>query len=537
MMNFWHIQMYKPYGSEDDTRVSSLEMLRRDVPVIGTGEWEDLQCENFKQGMVVGDIVFVREGNESIALCEVVSDCFQDAELQKLFCHTNYRKVKVLDWNNGLHRPRPRLFSQGTLNPCSNLQTEQSRFIISWYQAREKEIKMKKYVDILRTKKNLILQGAPGTGKTYTTASIAVALCAQDFPDFADHKKVMEEYERLRAEGRIAFCTFHQSMDYEDFVEGLKPEVVEDNKGVVYKPEDGLFKLMCDRARTPENTDITKCIDAYLQKIKGFENKREIPTISGRSRLFVWWKEGNDTISTRSVYSQASGTDDSSPSPLNIEKVKQQALGDGEENNWRQYAQAFINAVKKDCHWAENCSDRPHVLIIDEINRGNVSKIFGELITLLEADKRSGKNSKHPITVKLPYSKEDFSVPDNLYIIGTMNTTDRSTGTIDYAVRRRFAFETLQADGELIQGELAKELFGDVKKFVADHKCGEDFDIDDLMVGHSYFMARNEDELKLKMQYEVIPLLKEYIKDGILSVQKEDSEKHFSAWRDLKTCE
>lgn len=120
------------------------------------------------------------------------------------------------------------------------------------------------------------------------------------------------------------------------------------------------------------------------------------------------------------------------------------------ENNWPSYARAFIKAVKDEYHLEDETSTKPHVLIIDEINRGNISRIFGELITLLEADKRTGEGA-HPIKVKLPYSKEDFSVPSNLYIIGTMNTTDRSTGSIDYAVRRRFAFITLKTDPEVIK--------------------------------------------------------------------------------------
>ena len=151
-----------------------------------------------------------------------------------------------------------------------------------------------------------------------------------------------------------------------------------------------------------------------------------------------------------------------------------------------------------------------YVLIIDEINRGNVSKIFGELITLLEADKRIGGD--HPIKVTLPYSKESLGVPSNLYIIGTMNTTDRSVGNIDYAVRRRFAFVTLKADRQILvskYGEDSKQvqLFDDVYTFLNDDKKHPDMDIDDLMVGHSYFLA-NDDELKLKLEYEIIPLIR-----------------------------
>ena len=176
-----------------------------------------------------------------------------------------------------------------------------------------------------------------------------------------------------------------------------------------------------------------------------------------------------------------------------------------------------------------------YVLIIDEINRGNVSKIFGELITLLEADKRIG--GEHPIKVTLPYSKELFGVPSNLYIIGTMNTTDRSVGNIDYAVRRRFAFVTLKADRQILvskYGEESKQvqLFDAVFTFLNDDKKHPDMDIDDLMVGHSYFMANDDNELKLKLKYEIIPLIMEYSKDGIVNVKKDELKKAFDDWEE-----
>ena len=396
-------------------------------------------------------------------------------------------------------------------------------------------------VSLLKEKKNIILQGAPGTGKTYTTASLAVALCNPSFAELEDHIKVMDEYERLRQEGQIAFCTFHQSMDYEDFVEGVKPEL--QGEHITYNVEAGIFKQICEQARTTEGKDIIACIDDYLQKIRGYKNRREIPTISGKSKLLVWWEEGNKTISTRSTLSQITKGEQHSPSPLNIEKVKAHAIGEGVENNWPSYARAFIKAVKDEYHLEDEASTKPHILIIDEINRGNISRIFGELITLLEADKRTGEG-KHPIKVTLPYSTDSFSVPSNLYIIGTMNTTDRSTGSIDYAVRRRFAFITLKTDPEVIKTcikddavrikalALFKQINGDstdeATSFIATHKAG-DFDLEDLKVGHSYFLAETLEALQMKMRYEVIPLLREYIKDGILQGKKED-EKYFAAW-------
>ncbi len=287
---------------------------------------------------------------------------------------------------------------------------------------------IKQYKNILQLKKNLILQGAPGTGKTYNTATLALSICGEPVPD--KHEEVMKRYEELWKEGRIGFVTFHQSMDYEDFVEGIKPKT--ENGAITYDVEDGIFKEISDKAR---------------------------------------------------------------------------------END-----------------------DKNHILIIDEINRGNVSKIFGELITLLEADKRIG--GAHPIKVTLPYSKEEFGVPSNLYIIGTMNTTDRSVGNIDYAVRRRFAFVTLKADRQILVGKYGEDskqvqLFDKVSDFLNDDKKHVDMDFDDLMIGHSYFMADDAEELKLKLEYEIIPLIEEYQKDGIINVKKEDLEKEFENWKGI----
>ena len=410
-------------------------------------------------------------------------------------------------------------------------------------QFENKHMFISKTAKLLQSKHNIILQGAPGTGKTYNTAAIALAALDVTDVDLNDHKAVMKRYDSLLGD-QIFFTTFHQSLDYEDFVEGLKPHVQTDadgnSIGVTYEPEDGIFKRACNAVQTDQSKDIVECIDDYLQKIKGYQNKREIPTVTGRSSIYVWWKEGNSTVSSRSTNSTSSRGEEYTPSPLNIEKIKLQALGKGCENNWQSYAQAFIEAVKREYHAT---TDKPVVLIIDEINRGNVSKIFGELITLLESDKRS--NGNHPIKVMLPYTKGEFGVPSNLYIIGTMNTTDRSTGTLDYALRRRFAFVTLKSQDSVIKkyysdagndelGSVAVALFDDIKKFIENpkHLCG-DMSIDDLMVGHSYFMAESEEELQDKVEFEILPLINEYINDGILNVKNEEKKTAFDAWRSL----
>jgi len=530
-MEYWHLQMYLPYGKGGDL-IDSKKMLLENSPVIGTGEWIDPQCENFKN-MSDNDIILVREGNKAIALCRVIGMNFTDEKLTNKYKNINFRHVDVLDWGENYQQPRNGLFSQGTLSRCVNSSTEQYQYVARWYNTYLKEKQMKKYIDILRSKKNIILQGAPGTGKTYNTAAIALSLIDENNMKLP-HNKIMEQYNKYEEKGQICFVTFHQSMDYEDFVEGLKPEIT--NGQVTYQIKPGIFKNICDKAVEKEGTNIVDYIDQYINSIKSFDNRKEIPTITGRSKLYVWWNnEDNKTISTRSVNSMSEKDPTCSTAPLNIEKIKQQATGEGEESNWRQYAQAFINAVKKEYQLVDNKSTKPFILIIDEINRGNISKIFGELITLLESDKRS--DGEHPITATLPYSQTPFQVPSNLYIIGTMNTTDRSVGNIDYAIRRRFAFVTLKSSRDVVEEyynsnehlkEKALAIFDKVRSFLG--KTKSNIDIEDLMVGHSYFLAKDEVELSLKLDYEIIPLVREYYKDGIIAVKSDELEKEIAEW-------
>lgn len=437
---FWHIQMHLPEG-KDGVIIDSSLMLMEAEPIIGTGEWDDAQCRNFKT-IDNGSIVLVRKGSQALALCQIIGDNFTNDSLSAKYININYRKVKIIAWASEYKQPRSGLFSQGTFKSCSK-GTEQYSYIESWLKYMNDIAYLEKCAKLLSKKHNIILQGAPGTGKTYNTAAIALKTLDITDVDLTDHKAVMIRYDELLGK-QIFFTTFHQSLDYEDFVEGLKPHVQTDDKGnsigVTYEPEDGIFKRACNAAQT-------------------------------------------DT------------------------------------------------------------TNKPVVLIIDEINRGNVSKIFGELITLLESDKRSQGN--HPIKVILPYTKTEFGVPSNLYIIGTMNTTDRSTGTLDYALRRRFAFVTLQSDRSVIEKhydklgnanlrDMAVALFDDIKKFIESpkHLCG-DMSIDDLMVGHSYFMAEDEEELKDKVEYEIIPLINEYINDGILNVKNEEKKTAFDSWLSL----
>ena len=394
--------------------------------------------------------------------------------------------------------------------------------------------------DLLKIKKNVILQGAPGTGKTYNTAALALSIIKPNFSVPSDHKDVMEEYKnqlikidsdgRICNDGQIGFVTFHQSMDYEDFVEGIKPECDDDSgdNNITYRVQPGIFKAICQKASEQKTTNFEDAYENLTKRLLsegcvGDEKYLTLETSGRQSKFGISLnKKGNLKLWTGKKENEYK-----SQGVLTRENILRAISGEKVFEGWEGYSQSVINYLKEKfgLNITQNSGTKNYVLIIDEINRGNVSKIFGELISLLEADKRVGGD--HPLTVTLPYSKESFSVPSNLYIIGTMNTTDRSVGSIDYAVRRRFAFYTLKADESAIENyykgkdeslkNKAIELFGKVRDFLSNKdNRSNDMEFDDLMVGHSYFMAESLNELELKWKYEVIPLLKEYQKDGLL---------------------
>lgn len=378
--------------------------------------------------------------------------------------------------------------------------------------------------DILLEKKQIILQGAPGTGKTYSTAALALSMIGEDY-DPLDHENIMDKFHRLMEEKRIFFTTFHQSMDYEDFVEGLRPDIEE---GVVsYTVKDGIFKIACNEAENKGNLDdLEAAIGQFKQKCYG--NAMSLRTKT--NAIFEVKSIYEDYFSINPANSKKEGE---FLYRANIRDIKEYHKGRENLHNVSyvrgiyQYLKDTYNIQPYSSQSATE-KDLNYVLIIDEINRGNISKIFGELITLLEADKRQG--GSHTIPAKLTYSpQKEFTVPSNLYIIGTMNTTDRSVGYIDYAVRRRFAFYTLTAKLNVVEShyshiniadgsaEIAKMLFEQINTLIND-KRPKEIDADDLMIGHSYFMAASKEKLKMKLQYEIIPLIREYEKDGILTI-------------------
>ena len=460
------------------------------------------------------------------------------------------------------------------------------------------------YDDVVRIwerRKNVVLYGAPGTGKTYDVPELAVRLCDPSFMAAEpSREEIVSRYNQLKTEKRIAFTTFHQSLDYEDCIEGLRP-VVNENNQVTYEIESGIFKKLCEEAERPvvKDKQVGIADNAVVWKVSlagtgdnpvrsdcmknsyiriGWDGYG--PVISDETDWSVYNGEGKQILDAyinkmkigdivMSCYSSqtidAIGVvvsdyefEDKFPNYKRVRRVnwlvkninenivemndgKTMTLGTVYRLNSITLDNVKSILEKYDTSPKMEENDKAYVMVIDELNRGNVSKVFGELITLLEADKRKGRINAE--SVVLPYSKKGFHIPNNVYLIATMNTADRSLGSLDYAIRRRFAFIAEKPFGLEVEGfneelfELVSSLF--VKNFDEYKESGWDLTMklepadtlsdeykpEDVWIGHSYFLMQDEegeDNTSNRLLYEIIPLLEEYVRDGVLTAEAQD---------------
>lgn len=539
-MNFWHMQIHPgdlDWGREREI----LTCIAVDKGLIGLGSddgsWAigERLVPDFVDKMEVGDIVAIKRGQTPIALTRVTGEP-QKGPNEDLLWFSNSREVQVLDWYDPAYNfTIP--FSRGTLKICRDDSAATSKSIMGWYERIMKSKELIEIKELLQKKKQIILQGAPGVGKTYTTKEAALRTLGESIP--ADRSALNAQYQDAVKRGQIAFVTFHQSMDYEDFVEGYKP--AEGAGGApIFILRDGPFKVVCDSCRVGASSDaqFEQAWDKLLEKIE--ENGAVDCRTLSQNKPFRIVFSPNGAVRIKL---------EKNPDSQNVITKKQ-------VRDWimtgpiETYNPSYVSGVARllqEQYGApasgKGNERKPHVLIIDEINRGNVSKIFGELITLLETDKREPDpnqgDAAETLSVKLTYSGEAFTVPYNLYIIGTMNTADRSLGQIDYALRRRFAFYTIKSSRNAIERfyegrdeELKNRALNIYDRIYSlfhpqDEREGyvnRDFDPDDVMIGHSYFMAADKDELEFKLRFELAPLLLEYRKDGILVPDQEDSD-------------
>ena len=351
---------------------------------------------------------------------------------------------------------------------------------------------------------NLILYGPPGTGKTYNSINKALSIIDPVFDLNQERKMVKAEFDKYVAEGRIAFTTFHQSMSYEDFVEGLKP-VEPDKQGdpVIYNIQPGIFKMICQSALTPNQAGFDKAYEELKNRLLQQETiELETPDRGAKFSISLNSKDNLTLLTGKEKNDQGTLTKE------NIQKHLDQ--GQDRPSYHSGYFKAVINYLKSEFKYSDvpdALQTRNYALIIDEINRGNIAQIFGELITLIEEDKRLGREES--LEAILPYSKEKFGVPPNLYIIGTMNTADRSVEALDTALRRRFSFEEISPNPGLLTNTVEGVVLRDLLVLI--NKRIEKLLDKDHQIGHSYFMKVSTlNDLRIVFSRNIIPLLQEY---------------------------
>lgn len=422
---------------------------------------------------------------------------------------------------------------------------------------------------------NQILYGPPGTGKTYNTINEALKIINDDEAEnlkLLDRAAVKSLFDKKVKSGQIVFTTFHQSMSYEDFIEGIKPDIEEDDDGkrsVVYDVKDGIFKRLCKQAvseyyrfkeKRSENTpldrlavfedawnNLVELTQSHIDTNKPLhletltEKKLSVVSITNQGNLIIK-PQVKDAQEYTVSFNRTKKLFDAFPdlkSVRNIDKEFRSVIGGSNStaywsviNHLNQWVDKYGHGAKHEERIAvdeklitfdqdlvrQHIKKKvtPYVLIIDEINRGNVSQIFGELITLIEESKRLGRDEA--LAVTLPYSKDTFGVPPNLYIIGTMNTADRSVEALDAALRRRFSFTEMLPKPHLIASDGAlKETNGElgeldlVKLLQTINRRIEKLVDRDHQIGHSYFLPVDGLEKLRRVFYEcLIPLLQEY---------------------------
>ncbi|EMG0991716.1 McrB family protein [Campylobacter jejuni] len=429
---------------------------------------------------------------------------------------------------------------------------EQDIFITERVQSEESNMKI--------IPLNQILYGPPGTGKTYHTIDKALEILGENLESRDEKKAKFDEYVR---KGQIVFTTFHQSYGYEEFVEGIKPIIDNDENSqeIKYDVKDGIFKELCDKSlknyilsmQNENEIDLDKLIFEFANYInQDFLNKgNEFPLenkVSIKKILLNFKDEYRSFSLGGSIKSPQSLTIDiikrdylnfKNKKILSFKDIKPKYDSQSDYHGNAIYYFMFYNKLKE----FENIQNekfkikkeilKSYIIIIDEINRGNVSKIFGELITLIEASKRIGE--KEELKVTLPYSGKEFGVPKNVYIIGTMNTADRSITSLDTALRRRFEFIEMMPDVSKLsmdcEGINLQELLKAINtriEYLLDRE---------KTIGHAFFISvENLEDLKKVFKNKIIPLLQEYFyndyalidavlnKNGMLEISVENKD-------------
>lgn len=390
--------------------------------------------------------------------------------------------------------------------------------------------KMTKTLIIPTMPLNSILYGPPGTGKTYNSIDKAVAIATGSSADHISNKK---QFDDLRKQGQIEFVTFHQNYSYEDFMVGIRPNVSETTSELSFKKHYGIFYEIAKRAKENyENSlkdeqtisrenwvnekfeEFKEYVESEIEENGKFAIKNNVSIYSVEDEVFIYtgekengelWKNQRIGMHYEALINIYLADVQNRQDIKKLENVpsleKQHATYSFELiAKFRQFLTE--KGYKFQSTTVQKEPIKNFVLIIDEINRANISKVFGELITLLEDDKRLGKPNE--LKISLPNGEKEFGVPPNLYLIGTMNTADKSIALIDIALRRRFEFIGYYPDyeNEKLKPE-AKTLLQKINEEIYKLKKSADY-----LIGHAYFMK--DEAIETTLRNKVIPLLMEY---------------------------
>lgn len=506
----------------------------------------------------IGDYIYITYGKDKLgALCMISSDVMElPDDLREDIKEDGYkgRRIKIIKEPNVNNTEKLKTDKRAwlpsgytTLYKIQNLAEANKIFFNKYYNINvidekmsdtNKENSTTNNDNSNKSQLNQILFGPPGSGKTYNTINRALEIVGVD-TNGKSREVIKGLFDKKVEENRIVFTTFHQSMSYEDFIEGIKPKVDEDeneNKQVIYEVEDGIFKRLVENAKkvriaskdVVENYSFDDAWDDLVSEVeRSLEAKDplfmsiqtanlglKVVEISGRGNLKLKPIYSDEAKEYTVSYQRTKKLQEAFPDlsvVKNIDKEFRAVIGGSNSTAYWSVLNSLndkINKNSKVIKQEKELAALPHVLIIDEINRGNVSAIFGELITLIEDNKRLG--NPEALEVILPYSKKKFGVPSNLYIIGTMNTADRSVEALDTALRRRFSFEEMPPNYEL--DELEYSIFNypasSILKTI-NHRIEKLLDKDHA-IGHSYFIDKDESTIVESFYKCIIPLLQEY---------------------------
>lgn len=411
---------------------------------------------------------------------------------------------------------------------------------------------------------NQILYGPPGTGKTWNTVARTVAIV--DGKDVEDVEKEREEharrvksrFDRFRESGQVAMVTFHQNYAYEDFVEGIRPVLSDESEaGVDFVLRWGVFRELAEMAERnrrasrdhSEHLDVDGLVDSFLDFVEariedGQEFVLDVPESKYQYPMVEVVRQGHGRIRLRGPNKGRKGLsslvwrrDYRAYRGKKIRTYRDIRPVQATKTGWHfnaRFHYAMLQRLEqyRKTEWKAPEQGREErknfVLILDEINRGNIARIFGELITLVEDSRRIGRKDETKVT--LPSSGEEFGVPENLYLIGTMNTADRSIALLDTALRRRFEFVEMMPDSSLLNWKVAEVHLG--RLLDAMNQRIRLLRDREHQIGHTYFLeVRDRDGLRKAFQKQILPLLQEYFYDDWAKIRAVLGKNGFIEWK------